>query len=466
MKHMWQSAGAILVALCVCMPAERAIAQAAPGAQNAAIEREFQAAVAAQDAGDLDKAESILTSLHTQHPGIFAVDESLGLVYVARAEYAKALPVLEAAVREAPESDAAYANLGAAYYQMHRNEEALKAFGRAAQLDPRNAATQQALGRLWLEKHEPARAAEAFGAALALKPGDSDLMMAHAQALMDAGQLEKATEQLGQVPDQEHSAAAQSLFGDVEEKAGQVQAAAEHYARAVELEPNEANVWALGAEFLRHWTFEPAIREFEAATVKFPESARMKMGLGIAEFGNGDFPRATQIFSGLLAADSSNAMYAEMLGLACTTASEGGQPQCSALIPFAQAHFGNAKVALYAAKWILKEAHTPERAATARRLLENAVAADPKLAEAQYHLGLMDQEDGQWARSIAPLEAAVQADAQFAEAHYGLGRAYWNAGRKSEAEEQMELYRTLRARKLEERDQKLSQITTLIVGMR
>ena len=44
------------------------------------MERDFQEAMAAQDRGDLDRAQSLLLKLHNAHPGIFAVDESLGLL--------------------------------------------------------------------------------------------------------------------------------------------------------------------------------------------------------------------------------------------------------------------------------------------------------------------------------------------------------------------------------------------------
>ena len=67
---------------------------------DAAIEREFQAAMTAQDRGDLNAAESLLLALRQKHPGFFAVDESLGLLYVAREQFAPALSVLKAAAKD------------------------------------------------------------------------------------------------------------------------------------------------------------------------------------------------------------------------------------------------------------------------------------------------------------------------------------------------------------------------------
>jgi predicted Zn-dependent protease len=128
---------------------------------SAADEREFKVAIAAQDAGDIDRAESILTDLHNKHPGIFAVDESLGLIYIAREKTAEAVPLLEAATRDNPTSDVAHANLGSAYSKLQRNTDALREMQRAAQLKPGNPQTQRALGQLWMEAHKPARASEA-----------------------------------------------------------------------------------------------------------------------------------------------------------------------------------------------------------------------------------------------------------------------------------------------------------------
>ncbi len=463
MRRAKQAAGKALLLFSAVILAQCVVAQAGPQSSSAALEKEFQAAMAAQDAGDLDKAEAMLASLHAHHPGIFAVDESLGLVYVTREKYGEALPVLQAAAQEDPRSDVAQANLGAAYYKLHRNAEALKAFETAARLNPQNPSTQEALGRLQMEMHDPARAADAFRAAIALKPGDTDLILARAQALMDAGQLPQAREQLSAIPDSEHSAMAQSLLGDLDEKARDFRGAGEHYVRAVQLDPSEQNVWTLGLEFLRHWTFEPAVKEFEAATIKFPESTRMKLGLGVAAFGNGDVPRAIQVFADLLTADSNNVLYAQLLGVACSNGTQEEQQRCAMLIPYALAHPKDASTAVHTAAWIEKEAHTDERQKTERTLLENAIAADLGSAEAHYRMGFLLQEEGQWEPSIPHLEAAVKLDAEMAEAHYRLGQAYWHVKRPADAETQMDLYRTYRAKKLDDRDRRLSQITTLVV---
>jgi tetratricopeptide (TPR) repeat protein len=435
----------------------------ADDATNAGMEQEFQAAMAAQDKGDLARAESLLRDLDAHHPGIFAVDESLGLLLAGRENYSAAVPFLEAAVREQPSSDAAHANLGAACFRLHRNEQALSEFEIAARLDPRNAATQESLGRLWMESHEPRRAADAFAAALALKPGDADLTLDRAQALEEAGELTAAKEVVAGMPGADSSATAQALLGDVEEKSGAFKEAVEAYQRAATLDPSEPNVWALAVEFLRHWTFDGAIPEFEAGVARFPASTRMKLGLGVAYFGNTNYLSAAPIFADLLDADPGSAFYSQLLGMACTAVVQVQAPRCSSLVIYAQSHPRDAQAAVYAAAGILQGQLSEDRMRLAGTLLGNALAADPKLPEARYQRGVLAQDRGQWAASIADLEAAIAEKPALAVAHYRLGLAYARTGRKQEAEQQMELNLKYKNEQQQDIDRRLRQVTLFLV---
>lgn len=429
-------------------------------------EQTFQAAMAAEDRGDLAKAESLLRELHSSHPGIFAIDESLGLLYVKQEEFEKALPLLKAATAEQPSSDAAHANLGAAYFRFGRNKEALAEFQTASRLNPHNAATQQSLGRLLMEDHHPAQAAEAFAAALRLSPDDSDLQLDRARALIEAGQPQQALAELSAMRGSAQSASAQSLLGDAEEKLAAYQRAAEHYSRAVELDPTETNAWILGVELLRHWTFAAAIREFEAATQKFPSSTRMKLGLGAAYFGDSRYADSIPVFADLLDADPNNALYAELLGMACAAVSQSSKQRCSALVTYAEAHPRDARASTYAASMLLTGTGAGDQTETARKLLTNALAADPKSPDALYEMGMLKQNGGDWAGSIPSLQRAIALKPDLAPAHYRLALAYWRTGRKQEGQAEMELQKKYSKQEKADMDQRLRQITTFIVDVR
>ncbi len=450
---------ATVIAL-LCAPG--LIAQNNPQAPLSTPEDEFKAAMAAQDRGDLDRSKSILLSLRHDHPGLFAVDESLGLIYVAQEQYANALPLLEAAVHEEPSSDAAHVNLGADFFKLQRKREALDEYTAAVRLNPGNFTAQQSLGELWLDAGKPERAAEAFAAALEAKKDDPDLKMDLATALVAAKTYDRALKVLNETPGTETSADAQVLLGQIAEAKGHAVEAAGHFDRAVQLEPSEDNAWLLGVEMLRHWTFEPAILEFEAASTRFPQSKRMLLGLGTAYFGNGNYAKALSPFASLLQSDPDNALYAELLGMACTAVMQESRPQCDDLTAYAQSHPQDAKAAVYAATNILQGAPTEAQMQVADKLLHNAIAADPKDAQARYQMGLLQQNKGNWAESIPNLEKAVVLKPELAGAHYHLSLAYWRGRRKAEAEEQMALYKKYYAQQQQDLDQRLRQISTFI----
>jgi tetratricopeptide (TPR) repeat protein len=449
----------VFIAICIATPLPVHAAQD----PSAELEREFQAAMDAQQKGDLTRSNAILVSLRRRHPGIFAVDESLGMNYAAQQKYAEALPLLQAATGEDPSSDVAFANLGAALFKLHRNQEALTELEHAVRLNPQNSVTQQSLGEVLLAEGKASRAAEAYEAALAIKPDDLDLKLACATALVAAGAPDKARGLLGDVPQLNERADAQQLIAEIDEKKGDYQQAVAHFTRAAEIEPSEERVWALGEEFLRHWTFEAAIREFEFAAERFPTSTRMKLGLGAAYFGGAHYASAIPVFAALLKEDKNNALDAELLGMACTAVNESAQKQCEPLISYAEAHPKDAKANTYAAAMLLTETATDAGNALARKLLTNALAADPKLAEAHYRVGMLDQNQGAWAASVAPLERAIALKPDFAQAHYRLALAYWRVGRKEDGQREMESEKRYAQQEAQDLNRRLRQITTFIV---
>ncbi|MFP5237812.1 MAG: tetratricopeptide repeat protein [Acidobacteriota bacterium] len=452
------------LALVSCCAVHPLLSQTLPSAQSV-LEREFQAAMAAQDKGDLDGARSILLKIRQKKPGIFAVDESLGMIYAAQSKFAEAVPFLEAAVREQPSSDAAHANLGAALYRLHRNAEALTAFERAAQLNPANPTTQQSLAQLLLETGKPDQAAQAYSAALRLKPGDNDLIFGYATALVAAKHYNEAAQALS-MAQSEYSAEAQLLLGEIDEANARYESAGKHFARAVELDPSEGNLWALGVEFLRHWTFEAAIREFQAGVAKFPSSTRMKLGLATAYFGDAKYGESIPVFADLLRVEKNNSLYAEMLGMACSADSSAAKSDCSVLVQYARTHPRDGRAATYAATQLLTETSSQSQILLGKKLLAEALAADPKSPQAQYLMGLAKQNDGDWRGSIPYLERSIALKPNLAQAHYRLALACWRTGRKQQAQSEMDLQKKYAQQQRDDLNDRLRQITTFVVDVR
>jgi predicted Zn-dependent protease len=310
---------------------------------DAAAEREFQAAMAAQDHGDLDKAESMLIALRAHHPGIFAVDESLGLLYASRGQFTAALPLLQAAVKENPSSAVAHANLGTDDLKLGKNSEAIKQLQFAAKLNPKDKETQSNLGQALSSDGQPVQAAQAFASAVALDPNDSDLRCDWAAVLLDAGEADQAAQAIAPIQNQDTVSRVQALLGEIAERQGQFLDAANHLQAAAKLDPSEANVYLLGVEYLKHWTFDAAIEYFQYGVTHYPASRRMLLGLGFAYYSKSQVALATPIFAQLLDADPENATYAELLGRSCTVMPETIK-ECDKLEQFAEANTKNAVV--------------------------------------------------------------------------------------------------------------------------
>ena len=472
MKDHQQRCGITCVTLaCVILSAMSVRAQSRPDQTIAALERDFQAAMTAEDQGDLQRAEALLVRLRSGHRDNFAINESLGLLYLRGERFNEALPLLEAAVREQPSSDVAHANLGATYFKLNRSQEALKEFDRAAQINPGNVATQTSLGQLWMDAQQPERAAEAFAAALEQQPGDPDLLLQRAQALVESGRTADAADVLRGLPTEEQlqptqAGAEEIVLGNIEERKGVFQQAGQHYARAVKLDPSEANVWALDSELLRHWTFDAAIRELEPATVKFPQSMRLKLALGAAYFGDSRYYQAILVFADLLDTDKNNPLYAQLLGVACSVQIYEPKTRCDSLVSYAEAHPADARPSTYAAEWLLESSRTDEQILLARTLLSAAMTADPKLAEAQFQMGRLKQRQNDWQGSISYLQKAVALKPDYSEAHYRLGLAYWRVGRKDDSREEMQLRKKYSDQEQADLNDRLRNITTLLVKIR
>ena len=426
----------------------------------------FRGAMASIDAGNSGAARIVLEDLHTRYPSTFEINESLGLLYASGGDLTSALPLMTAATLEKPGSDAAAANLGIAYLKTDRTADAARELTRAVQLNPQNLTAEEALGQALMELHEPKKAAAIFHRALLADHDNPTLLYNAALADFDAGDAAQASSLLARMPEADSSAEAQSLMADAKEKLGDFKSAGQHYLNAAKLDPSEANEYAVGVEFLRHWTFPPAIAQFEGAVQRFPASRRMRLGLGISYFGNHNYDKAIPVFTALLAEEPDNAAFADLLGRTCSVASEGLDPRCSVLVAVAEKHPEDAKAATYAAIHILHQAGGAGQQERARILLESAIAADPGLAEAHYELGFLLELQQQWKESVAHLEKAIGLQPDYAAAHYRLAIAYRHLGQQEKAQEQVRLQQRFSAQQAKERDLKLEQIQTLLVTTR
>lgn len=103
---------------------------------------------------------------------------NLGLAYLSRKEYRKAMLHLEEAVRLVPDFAAAYNNLGKAYEGLGQYDKARFSYEKAVQFNPRYAEAYLNLGKLLYRSGERNRAKWSFGQVIRLEPASERAMEA------------------------------------------------------------------------------------------------------------------------------------------------------------------------------------------------------------------------------------------------------------------------------------------------
>ena len=397
------------------------------------------------DAGRTAQALPVLLELATRYPGEEQLQAAAGMCLVESGDLAQGTGRLEQAHRLAPSDHDVARNLAIAYVKLGRPEQAIALAREEVTRSPHEFAAWLALGEALRGAGRRAEAEDAFErAAEHLPPNASEqagFFYDWAATLLEENKLEPAAKVLARTPAAAADASTEELRAEIQERSGKYLESLDSFRHAAEMSPTEENIQAYAEELLRHWSFEPAATIARFGLQHFPESARLRLDLGVALFGNNDFQGAIEVFGPMLQQDPENAQLADLLGRSCSATVASAASPCDVLNTFAKSHPANAPALLYAAIALMRKPADDSTRADAETLLRSAVKANPKLAEAWYELGVLEQEKREWAASQADLEQAVRLRPMYSEAHYRLSRAYAHTGHKDEANAEIAVQR-------------------------
>ncbi len=166
----------------------------------------------------------------------------------------------------------------------------------AVRRTPDDFAARHALGELYLQAGRLKAAILHLERARALDPAHYTNGYDLALAYLETGALEAARQQVQRMLAARETGELFNLLGDIDERAGDYTAAAVGYQRAAHLEPTEPHLFDWGNNLLRLRAYDDAADVFTASLRRHPRSARLHVGLGIAQYSRGRHEDAVTSF--------------------------------------------------------------------------------------------------------------------------------------------------------------------------
>lgn len=187
------------------------------------------------------------------------------------------------------------------------------------------------------------------------------------------------------------------------------------------MDPCDDNLLDFGSELLRYHGYLEGFKVFLYAGARYLQSAKLHVGLGVAQYPFGSIVRHRNLVPGSRSEPERRralGFLEKMVGVAPGLSAEVGER----LAHFAKLYPDNPAANYYYALSLRQQ--TNENAAQTNRhaeaLLQEAITEDPGFADAHYQLGLIYQDDGMEARAARGYEMAVKLRPDWKSAHCRL----------------------------------------------
>ncbi len=431
--------------------------------QNA--DADYRAAVADYNAGRYAEAANRLKGALPYASGSFGMHELLGLTYASMSQNARALEQLQTAVQLQPDSAVARTNLGAILLHAGKRDQATKQFRKALQLEPANYDANRDLGELYADAGQVAQAQPLLANAYRMKPDDYDNGYNLATADFLLGRLDEARPVINRLVNEKNSGELHNLLAQIDEKQGKFVDAASEYEEAAHLDPTEDNLFDWGSEMLLHRTYEPAIAIFQAAVQRYPRSARLQIGLGLALYSRDKYDPAVKALLKAVMLTPADPRCYYFLSKAYNDSTIQAGEVIQAFRRYAELNPRNALAQYYYALSLWKGRRSGSSAVDFNQvesLLKKSIALNDRLPEAHLQLGDLYADRHMYEKSVPEYQRALALNPNLSDAHYRLGTDYVHMGQKEMAQQEFTIYQKLRAEHLAQVDKQHAEVQQFV----
>lgn len=286
-------------------------------------------------------------------------------------------------------------------------------------------------GEFYIKNHDIASAVPFLQRAYDIDPNNEENAYDLALAYLERGFLEKSRVVVTATLAIHNKAELHNLLGELETREGHIEAAAEQYRTAAQMDPSEKNLFDLGSHLLQYRGFEAAQTVFTYAVDRYPNSAELNVGLGIANYSLGKYAQAIDQLCRAVDLDPADPRALQFLGKMYDVAPDKESEVTARLARFASEYPNNAAANYYYAVSLRRRTEgklEPETEKQAQQLLERAVKLNPDFADAHFELGLLYDDEKQDAKAAREYLLAISLHPAASKFHYRLARVYQRDG--------------------------------------
>ena len=283
-------------------------------------------------------------------------------------------------------------------------------------------------------------------------------------AYLETGDFTNASRQIRELLGHQNTAELHNLLGEAEERAGHYAPAANEFQTAAHMDPSEKYIFDWGNEYLLHRGYEPAVKVFTSGVERYPKSAMLHIGLGVAFYSLGSYDEAAKALcraTDLVPSDPRPYLF---LGKMFDISLSQSEEVTKRLKRFVDLQPRNALASFYYAMSLWKGQRGQGLKANKdliTSLLQRSAALDPKFPDPYLQLGILFAGDEKYEDAAREFQQAIRLKPDLADAHYRLGQACSRTGNKTLAAKEFELYQRFHQQEMAEDEKRRNEAAAL-----